>query len=123
VKRKTAIIVGGIAALGLLLVTLESFRRRPRSISITTADLAYQEHSPQELASEHLLDLNTATHDDLLRLGVDAEVSERILENRPYRNKLDLLSRMVLTESAYNLIKDQVGVAGATEAVKIASFN
>ena len=118
-KRKTAIIVGGIAALGLLLVALELFRRKPRSISITTADLGYQEHSPEELTSEHLLDLNTASPDDLSRLGMDAEMSERILENRPYRNKLDLLSRMVLTESAYNLIKDQVGVARATEPVKI----
>ena len=119
-KLKTAIVVGGVVALGLFLVAAARFRRKPRPISITTEDLGYQEHSPEELSSEHLLDLNTASHDDLLELGVDGEMSDRILENRPYRNKLDLLSRMVIPEGAYNLIRNRIGVARATESVKIA---
>jgi DNA uptake protein ComE-like DNA-binding protein len=119
VKLSTAIIVG-VATSGFLLLAAASYRRKSLPIHITTEDLGYQEHSPAELASEHLLDLNTATPDDLLRLGVNRELSDRILDNRPYRNKLDLLSRMVIPEAAYESIKNQIGVAMATESVKIA---
>lgn len=55
--------------------------------------------------SEHLLDLNTASHDDLVGLGLDGQISDQIVENRPYRNKLELLSRMVIPEHAYNAIR------------------
>ena len=118
-KLRTAIVVA-IATLGLFFVVAARFRRRARPIVITTEDLGYQEHSPEELASENLLDLNAASHDDLLKLGVDCEMSDRILENRPYRNKLDLVSRMVIPEETYNRIRNQVSVARATESVKIA---
>src|ERR1700730_9514426 len=91
VKPRTAIIIG--VALGLGLVAAARFRRKPRPLAINTEDLGYQEHSPEELASENLLDLNTASHDDFLKLGVNGEMSDRILDSRPYRNKLDLLSR------------------------------
>jgi hypothetical protein len=117
-KLRTIILVS-LAAFGVTLVGAAWFRRRPRRIAITSEDFGYQEHSPEELASEHLVDLSTASRDDLLRLGVNGEMSDRILENRPYRSKLDLLSRMVISEDTYNLIKHQVGIARATESVKI----
>jgi hypothetical protein len=79
---------------GLLLVAAARFLRKPRRINITTEDLGYQEHSPEKLASENLLDLNTTSPSEFLRLGLDGETSERIVDNRPYRNKMDLLSRM-----------------------------
>jgi hypothetical protein len=46
-------------------------------------------------------------------------MSDRILDNRPYRNTLDLLTLMVVPEEAYNLIRNQAGVARATESIKI----
>jgi hypothetical protein len=51
---------------------------------------------------------------------MSAESLERLLENRPYRNKLDLVSRMVLSQEEYSAIKDKVSVAAAGEPVKIA---
>jgi DNA uptake protein ComE-like DNA-binding protein len=119
-KKTTAIILGFATATGLLLLAASRFGRKGRPLEIRTNDLGYQEHSPEELTSEHLLDLNTATHDDLVSLGLDANISDQIVENRPYRNKLDLLSRMVIPEQAYNAIKHQVGVTKATESVKFA---
>ena len=118
-KLRKAIVIGVVAS-ALLLAAASRFRRKQRLLEITTEDLGYQERSPEELASENLLDLNTASHDELLRLGLDGEMSERIVDNRPYRNKLDLLSRMVIPEQAYNAIRYQVGVARATESIKIA---
>jgi hypothetical protein len=117
VKLSTVIVV---TASGLLLVAAASFRRKTRPVNVTTDDLGYQEHSPEEIASENLVDLNTTSPSEFLRLGLDREMSDRIMDNRPYRNKLDLLSRMVIPEEVYNLIRNRVGVAKATEPVKVA---
>jgi DNA uptake protein ComE-like DNA-binding protein len=117
-KSKTALLCG-VAAAVLLLAVARRLRRQPRPLKITTNDLGYQEHSPEELTSEHLLDLNTATLADFLRLGLEPAVGDQILENRPYRNKLDLLSRMVIPEQVYNAIKYQIGIARATEPFKV----
>jgi hypothetical protein len=120
VKLSTVIAVVGVAASGFLLVAARSIRHKPRPVNLTTEDLSYQEHSPEELVSEHLLDLNSANEAEFVHLGLDRETTERIIDNRPYRNKLDLLSRMVIPEQTYNVIRDHVGVAKATEAIKIA---
>lgn len=67
------------------------------------------------------IDLNTASTDELMSLGVDREVAERIVENRPYRSRLDLVSRMVVVGNEYNRIKHQVSVSRPDQVVKIAS--
>jgi DNA uptake protein ComE-like DNA-binding protein len=118
-KLSTALAIG-VAASGLLVAAAFRFRRNQRPSKITTADLGYQERSPAQLSSENLLDLNTAGHEEFVRLGLDGEITDRIVENRPYRNKLDLLSRMVIPEQAYEVIRDHVGVARATEPIKVA---
>jgi len=69
------------------------------------------------------IDLNEATIEQLLLLpGLDRELAERIIENRPYRNKLDLLSRLVVPEETYVAIKHLVYVPpeAANEPVKVA---
>lgn len=76
--------------------------------------------SAEELVSQHLIDLNAAGAEQIAELGMSAESLERLLENRPYRNKLELVSRMVLSQDEYSAIKDRVSVAGAREPVKIA---
>ena len=118
-KLRMAVVIG-VAASGLLVLAASRLRGKGRPSKITTADLGYRERSAEELASENLLDLNTASREEFLGLGLDGELSDRILDNRPYRNKLDLLSRMVIPEQAYGLIKDLIGVARATEPVKVA---
>ena len=118
-KLRTAFVLGAATA-GLLLVAAARRRRGSRLTKITSNDLRYQDHSPEELTSEHLLDLNTASIEDILGLGLNRETVDKIVENRPYRNKLDLLSMMVVTEQAYNAIKHQVGIARATESIKVA---
>jgi hypothetical protein len=67
-----------------------------------------------------LMDLNSAPAEDLKRLGLDDVAVGRIVENRPYRNKLELVSRMVIPETLYGEIRHQVGVREAAESVKVA---
>jgi hypothetical protein len=92
-----------------------------RNFHYSSQDFNYPNFSPDALASHHLIDLNAATADRFSELGLSTDSLERLLDNRPYRNKLELLSRMVLSKDEYALIKEKVGVADAGEPVKIAS--
>jgi hypothetical protein len=45
---------------------------------------------------------------------------QRLIEGRPYRNKIDLISRMILPQDIYEVIKNQIDIAHPDEAVKVA---
>lgn len=64
--------------------------------------------------------MNSAGADQLEGLGLSGESQERLIENRPYRSKLELVSRMILSQDEYAAIKDMVSVAEANKPVKIA---
>jgi HD superfamily phosphodiesterase len=55
-----------------------------------------------------------------VRQILSAEALERLLEDRPYRNKLELVSGMVLAQDEHSVIKDKMSIAEAGESVKIA---
>jgi DNA uptake protein ComE-like DNA-binding protein len=58
------------------------------------------------------VDLNTATAMQLARLpGVNMGLAMRIIENRPYRNKLDLVSRMIVPEYIFERMRSRVMVS------------
>jgi|SRR5450755_1080663 hypothetical protein len=122
VKRSTRSVVGGICLGTILYYSWRWYqgRRRIRNFHLTNEDLNYSDRSAEEPVSQHLIDLNAAGAEQIAELGMSAESLERLLENRPYRNKLELVSRMVLSQDEYSAIKDRVSVAGAREPVKIA---
>ena len=121
-KRSTRAVIGGIF---LGTIPYYSWRwyqgmRRIRNFHLTNEDLNYSDRSAEELVSQHLIDLNAADAEKIAELGMSPESLERLLENRPYRNKLELVSRMVLSQGEYAAIKDKVSVAAARQPVKIA---
>jgi DNA uptake protein ComE-like DNA-binding protein len=67
-----------------------------------------------------MIDLNSSDPEQLQGIGLDPESANRLIENRPYRNKLDLLSRMVLAPEVYSDIKNKIGIADAGDPIKIA---
>ena len=77
-----------------------------------------QTESRPELAD--FTDLNEASNNDLADLGLDEAMVSQIVENRPYRNKLDLMSRLVIPEDVYETIRQKIGVRKAYEPVKVA---
>ena len=121
-KRSTKAIIGGFCSGAILIYGWRWYygRRRIRNFHLTNDDLNYSDHSPEELVSQYLIDLNSANTDQLTELGLSAETQERLIENRPYRTKLELVSRMVLSPEEYAAIKGRVSVAEANEPVKIA---
>jgi DNA uptake protein ComE-like DNA-binding protein len=57
----------------------------------------------------HPLNLNTATESDLESLpGITKTDVERIIRNRPYRSKNDLVNKRILSEAEYDQIRDYV---------------
>jgi len=57
----------------------------------------------------HPLDLNTATEGDLESLpGITKTDAERIIRNRPYRSKNELVNKRIISEESYDRIRDNV---------------
>lgn len=67
------------------------------------------------------LDLNEASQRELLELGLDSETVDRVIENRPYRSTLELVSRVMVPTAIYSDIKHRISVFKKDESVKIAS--
>jgi DNA uptake protein ComE-like DNA-binding protein len=63
-------------------------------------------------ATGPLVNINVASEQEIMQtLGLDAAIAERIVEQRPYPNKIDLLGRMVVPGEIYNSIKGRISCA------------
>lgn len=56
-----------------------------------------------------LIDINSASADELDALpGIGPALAKKIIDNRPYRSKNELISKKVIPQSTYAKIKDQI---------------
>jgi competence protein ComEA len=55
------------------------------------------------------VDINSASIDDLKMLpGIDDAYAKKIVDNRPYQKKDQLVSKKIIPEGAYNKINDRI---------------
>ncbi|MGC1371061.1 MAG: helix-hairpin-helix domain-containing protein [Candidatus Sulfotelmatobacter sp.] len=77
-------------------------------ISAALATHSYAAPAPQASAADKL-DINSATADQLKGLpGIVDAYAQKIIAGRPYRTKLDLVHKKIISQSTYDKIKDQI---------------
>jgi hypothetical protein len=121
-KKSIGAVVGGVCVGAVVIYSWRLYMgfQKARKPHLPNEDMNCSNHSPVELIEPNMTDLNDASAKQIADLGLSAESVERVLENRPYRNKLELLSRMVLSQDEYSAIKHKVSAAGGQDSVKVA---
>ena len=72
------------------------------AVALITASVGYA----QTKAALKPLDINSASEEEIVAVGIEKAVAKKIIESRPYRNKAELVSRMLLTRAQYDKVKD-----------------
>ena len=47
--------------------------------------------------SKKQIDINSATEEEMVAIGIEKAAAKKIIEARPYRNKSELVSKQLLT--------------------------
>ena len=103
--RKLFIIT--IAACAFFLLTAFPAAQSQEQSSATGAVSSATERPARPAAEK--LDINTASKDQLKALpGIGDAYSHKIIDNRPYRTKLDLVHKKIIPQSTYDKIKDLI---------------
>jgi competence protein ComEA len=99
-RRLIALLVIGLFSLGTLSTPV---------VWAQAAKPAPAKPAAKDSMSHEPLDLNTASEDQLKTIpGIGDAYAKKIVQNRPYKRKDDLVQKKVLPKATYDKIKDHV---------------
>ena len=119
---RTQIVAASLAAAGSILILTGCFscsvKQNPQQLKERTAETTAALKSDAKAVASGVregwsrdkpLDINHATKAQLESLpGISAATADRIIANRPYAKRDDLLSRGIVTRREYERISDQL---------------
>jgi competence protein ComEA len=118
-SRLVTVVVTALFAAGLIGVPPVWAQATKSDTTSSKTDKPATEKSEHK-AGEHKgakLDLNSASEDDLRGLpGIGDAYAKKIVENRPYKRKDELVKKKIVPQATYDQIKDHVVAHQVKEA-------